>query len=65
MDRKIVPEHSASVAILGKGAEPNLTMTLSFKAPVNEQNEHATTRDDRLITTPAKMLSPVVVLALK
>lgn len=63
MECKTVFEHSAPVALLGRGTQVNMTTILSCEMPMDEQNEHATMGLVRLITTPAKMESPVVVIA--
>lgn len=40
MDCKIVLDHSAAVAILGRDAKVYVTPLLSHEAPVDERNEH-------------------------
>lgn len=50
MEREIVPEHSAPVALLGKGTKANVTKILSREVPTNEQNEHARARVAKFIT---------------
>lgn len=54
MKNKVLSEHLAPVALQKKGAEVNVTTLLSREALMDEQKEHTTIGDAKLITTPAE-----------
>lgn len=64
MELKLVPEHSARVALRGRGTEAYVTTIQSRKATVDDENEHATILVAKLIPIPAKE-PPIVVVASK
>lgn len=60
MEHKIVPERLALVAGWKEVLRPNITIILSFEAPMHEQNKYAMIRVAKLITIPAERESTLV-----
>lgn len=58
---RIVPVHSATVAIMGTGEVAKATMILSYAALIDAQNEHETFQVALLLAIPIEEKSLVIV----
>lgn len=65
MERKIVHEKLAPVALLRRDTEGSLTPILLHEVPMDEQSEQATVRVAKLITILAETEYPVIVVTSK